>query len=402
MSLAFGRDHLAIPGPSVIPERVLRAMHRPSPNIYEGELLDLTATIYTDLNRLARNENGRVVIYIGNGHAAWEASLCNLFSRGDQALGLINGRFGLGWVEMAERLGIDMLRLQGSAVAPADPAQLESRLRADAAHRIKAVLTVQTDTSTSIDNDIPAIRQAIDAAGHPALLMVDCIATLGCQPFDMQRWGVDVMVAGCQKGLMTPPGIAFTFIGPKAWQPDRQPDLRTPYWDWISRATTPYFPMQFGGTPPTHHLFGLREALDMLFEEGIEAVWQRHRLLAECVWTAVDAWQTDGGLSLPVSDPGHRSLAVTTVHSAEATALRNWCATAAGVTLGVGMATTPDGTGDEQFRIGHMGHLNPPMLFGTLATIDTGLKVLGIPHRDGALEQVTRRLAAHLREPPAA
>lgn len=401
MSLASGRDHLAIPGPSVMPERVLRAMHRAAPNIYGGELVDMSDTLYADLNRLARNEEGEVVIYIGNGHAAWEASLCNLFNRGDKVLGLINGRFGLGWVDMAASLGIDMLRLEGGSEEPVDPARIEALLREDRAHDIKAVMTVQTDTSTSIDNDIQAIRRAIDAADHPALLLVDCIATLGCQPFDMQGWGVDVMVAGCQKGLMTPPGIAFAFIGPKAWNPDVRPDLRTPYWDWVNRVTTPVFAMRFGGTPPTHHLYGLRAALDMLFDEGIDNVWRRHRMLAECVWCAVDAWQMEGGLRLQVPEPGHRSLAVTTVCSENgaATALREWCETETGVTLGVGLVATPGtNTSDDLFRIGHMGHLNPPMLLGTLASIDTGLKALGIPHREAALEHTTQLLARLIAE----
>ncbi len=401
--LAHGRDHLAIPGPSVMPDRVLRAMHRAAPNIYGGELTEMAGTLYTDLNRLARNEDGEVVIYIGNGHAAWEASLCNLFSRGDRVLGLINGRFGFNWVEMAAGLGIDMLRLQGGEEAPMDPARVETALREDTGHAIRAVMTVQTDTSTSIDNDIRAIRQAIDDAGHPALLLVDCIATLGCQPFDMRGWGVDVMVAGCQKGLMTPPGIAFTFIGPRAWQPEQRPNLCTPYWDWVSRVQTPVFAMQFGGTPPTHHLYGLREALDMLFEEGIENVWRRHRTLAECVWCAVDAWQVDGGLRLQVAEPAHRSPGVTTVRSENGAAarLRDWCEREAGVILGVGLTPAPGGANisDDLFRIGHMGHLDPPMLLGTLASIDTGLKALGIPHLPGALEQTTHRLASLIGHP---
>lgn len=395
MSLAYGRDHLAIPGPSVIPERVLRAMHRPAPNIYAGDLVDITETIFQDLGSLARC-SGDTVIYIGNGHAAWEASLSNTLSRGDKLLGLATGRFGLGWAQAAEAMGAEVQMLDFGAGKPVDPGQVEAALRADTEHRIKVVTTVQTDTGTSVTNDIPAIRAAIDAAQHPALFMVDCIASFACEPFDMDAWGVDVMLAASQKGLMTPPGLAFLFINDKAHEVSQSANLKTPYWDWHSRITASVFPMKFGGTPPTHHLFGLREALNILQEEGIENTWQRHRSLASCVWAAVDAWASGSHISFNVSDPAHRSPAVTTIKTAdgEASALREWCETEAGLTLGVGLDLVPaDGGTHNLFRIGHMGHLNPPMLLGTLATTDVGLKALGIAHGSGALESACRVLA---------
>lgn len=216
MSLSFGRDLVAIPGPSVIPDRVLSAMHRASPNIYEGEIVDLTLSILADLARLAET-SGDAVMYICNGHGAWEAAIANTLAPGDTALVLATGRFGLGWAEMAQAMGVEVEVMDFGFREAADPARLEERLAADKEHRIRAVLTVQTDTASSVTNDIPALRHAIDAANHPALFMVDAIACFGCEPMRMDDWGVDVMVAGCQKGLMTPPGLAFNFVGPRGY-----------------------------------------------------------------------------------------------------------------------------------------------------------------------------------------
>ena len=395
LSLAFGRDHLAIPGPSTIPSRVLRAMHRPAPNIYEGELVDVAESVYRDLAGIA-GCSGHAVIYIGNGHAAWEASITNLFSRGDRLLGLVTGRFGAGWAGMAQDLGVEAELLDFGHDASADPERIEAALRADTAHRIRAVTTVQTDTSTSVSNDIGAVRAAMDAAGHPALLLVDCICSFGCEPFDMDALGVDVMVAACQKGLMTPPGLAFNFVGAKALEAHANAGLRTPYWNWSPRVNPSMFPERFCGTPPTHHLFGLREALDLLLEEGMANVHERHRAFARSVWAAIDAWGERGELACNVPVPAHRSLAVTAVRTADGDgpALRAWCEREAGVTVGVGLPMPPPGPPREgMFRIGHMGHLGPPMLLGTLATIDAGLKACGIAHGDGALEAASRTIA---------
>ncbi|MEL6426439.1 MAG: aminotransferase class V-fold PLP-dependent enzyme, partial [Pseudomonadota bacterium] len=271
MSLRFGPTTLAIPGPSIVPERVLRAMHRASPNIYEGELVDMMDGLTADLKRVARTAH-EVAIYIGNGHAAWEAALSNVFSPGDKALVLVTGRFALGWADMAKAMGVDVELMDFGTAAPVDPQQVEDRLRADTAGELKAVLTVHTDTASSVRNDIPAIRAAMDQAGHGGLLMVDCIASLACEPFEMDAWGVDVMVAGCQKGLMTPAGVSFTFHGPKAAEAAKTAECRTSYWNWDPRTDPDLFYQRFAGTAPTHHLYGLREALTMLLEEeGLEA-----------------------------------------------------------------------------------------------------------------------------------
>jgi len=232
MSLNKGRQTLAIPGPSIMPDRVLRAMHRPAPNIYEGELIDLTARIMTDLKRVARTD-GEVAVYMCNGHGAWEASLSNTLNRGDHVLALSTGRFTKGWIDIARALGAEVQEIDFGPKSTIDPQAVEDALRADPA--IKAVLCVHTDTASSVRNDIPAIRSAIDAAGHDALLMVDCIASLACDRFEMDAWGVDVMVTGCQKGLMTPPGLGITFQNEKALARRREVTQTTVYWDWLPR-----------------------------------------------------------------------------------------------------------------------------------------------------------------------
>ncbi|MEL6690375.1 MAG: aminotransferase class V-fold PLP-dependent enzyme, partial [Pseudomonadota bacterium] len=214
-NLSWGRPMLAIPGPSVMPDRVLQAMHRPAPNIYAGQLVEMTASIIPDLKAVARSTS-HVAMYIANGHGAWEAALSNTLSRGDKVLVLATGRFAHGWADMAGFMGVECDIVDFGKRSPFDLAEVEEKLRADKAHEYKAVLAVQVDTSTSVKSDIAALRKAMDAAGHPALLMVDCIACLGCDDFHMDAWGVDVMVAGCQKGLMTPPGMAFVFFSDKA------------------------------------------------------------------------------------------------------------------------------------------------------------------------------------------
>jgi alanine-glyoxylate transaminase/serine-glyoxylate transaminase/serine-pyruvate transaminase len=391
MTLSRGRDVLAIPGPSIVPDRVLNAMHRAAPNIYEGELIDLTASVLADLKRLA-GTTGEAVIYIGNGHAAWEASVANILRPGDKALVLATGRFGLGWAAIGRQMGIDIEVMDFGFTGPVDPARVEARLCADPHHEIRAILSVQTDTASSVRSEIAPIRAAIDAAGHPALLAVDCIASLGCDRFEMDAWGADVMVAACQKGLMTPPGVAFVFFNARAAA--AAVDCPSPYWDWKPRTKPDFFYQLFAGTPPTHHLYGLRCALDMiLVEEGLEAVWRRHAVHARAVWAAVDAWGAGGAFRLNVADPACRSHAVTTirVESGDGSRLRRWCSDMAGLTLGIGLSA-PGIDPEGLFRIGHMGHLNPHMLLGTLATIEAGLGALGIARGPGAVEAAAQAI----------
>lgn len=394
MSLSNGRHYLAIPGPSVSPDRVLRAMHRTSPNIYTGPLVDMVEGIVPDLNRVARS-SGKVAMYIGNGHAAWEAALVNTLAEGDKVLVLATGQFAKSWAAMVEALGIEPEILDFGNRAPIDPARVEERLRAADAGAFKAVLSVQVDTATSVRNDIPALRAAMNAAGHEALLMVDCIACLGCDDFRMDAWGVDVMVTGSQKGLMTPPGMAFVYFNEKAASYRAKLHRVSPYWDWKTRVDPEMFYQYFYGTAPTHHLYGLREALTMLLdEEGLDPTLARHATLARAVWAALEAWGQGGNIACNIEDRAFRSHAVTTVRmeAPHATALRDWVTENAGVTLGIGLGMAADGDPAWHgfLRIGHMGHVNAHMVLGVLGAMDAGLKALDVPHGDGALEAATR------------
>ncbi len=397
MSLRHGRPYLAIPGPSVMPDRVLQAMHQAAPNIYSGPLVDMVDGMVPDLKAVARTAHN-VAIYIANGHGAWEAAVSNALARGDKVLVLATGRFGHGWGEIATRLGVAVEVLEFGKRSAVDLAQVEDRLRADSGHEIKAVLTVHVDTSTGVRNDVAGIRAAIDATGHPALYMVDCIASLGCDRFEMDAWGVDVMVTGSQKGLMTPPGLGFVFFNDKAEAVQAQSDLVSNYWDWAPRAHPQEFYQYFGGTAPTHHLFGLRTALDMIVkEEGIEGVWARHARLAEAIWAALEVWGDGGPLELNVADRAVRSHAVTALRlqAPNATALRDWVSENVGVTLGIGLGMAPSGDPAWHgfFRIGHMGHVNAHMVLGMLGTIEAGLVALNIPHGTGALAAAAKVVA---------
>lgn len=399
MSLNYGRHLMAIPGPSVIPDRVLNAMHRASPNIYEGELLDLTATLFPDLKAVARTK-GDVAIYVANGHGAWEAAISNTLCKDDKVLVLGTGRFAIGWGDWVKPMGIEPHVLDFGMSNPVCADKLEEVLRADTAHTYKAILVTQTDTASSVRNDIPALRKAIDAAGHPALFMVDCIASLGCEQFEMDEWGVDLMVSGSQKGLMMPPGLSFVYINERAAAARTTADLITSYWDWSPRIKSDQFYQNFGGTAPTHHLYGLRESLDILVhEEGIEQAWRRQEILAKAIWAALDAWGDQGGdLSMNIADPHHRSRAVTCIQTSNGngTKIRDWCEKTAGVTLGIGLAMAAENAPEwhNYFRIGHMGHLNVPMIMGALGSIDSALKSNDIPHGVGALEAASRVISA--------
>jgi alanine-glyoxylate transaminase/serine-glyoxylate transaminase/serine-pyruvate transaminase len=397
MTLANGRPYLAIPGPSVTPDRVLAAMHRAAPNIYEGALPDMVETLWPDLRTLA-GTTGAVAAYIANGHGTWEAANANLFSRGEKALVLATGTFGHGWAATARGAGIDVQVLDFGK-APADMALVEAALRADTGRKIKAVLTTQVDTASTVKTDIPALRAALDAAGHPALLAVDCIASLGCDEYRMDDWGVDVTVSASQKGLMVPPGMGFVWFNEKARAATAASDLRTPYWNWLTRADAGEFWQLWNGTAPTHHLFGLRESLTMiLHEQGLANVWARHDALARAVWAAFDAWGAGNpAIAMNVADPAYRARAVTAARfgAPHATRLRGWTEKYAGVTLGVGlgMATPEDPDCTGFLRVAHMGHVNAHMTLGALAVMEAGMIALNIPHGAGGLAAAARVVA---------
>jgi len=388
MSLSHGRTYLAIPGPSVMPDAVLEVMHRAAPNIYAGELVRMMPGIVSSLRGIA-GSSGDVAMYVCNGHGTWEAALTNTLAPGDTVLIPATGYFGHGWATMAEALGLKVEIMDFGTAAAVDPDRLEAALRADKSHAIKAVLATHVDTSSSIRNDMPAIRAAMDAAGHPALLMADCIASLACDRFEMDAWGVDVTLAASQKGLMTPPGMGFLWINDKARAARADLPRVSRYWDWTPRVAPEELHQYFGGTAPTHHVLGLRKALDMIEAEGLEAVWARHERLARGIWAACDAWASEGALALNVTDPACRSHAVTSLALPPpyGTRLRNWCERKAGVTLGIGlgMAAPGDPTSSAYFRIGHMGHVNAHMVLGVLGVMEAGMKALGIPHGDSGV-----------------
>lgn len=396
LTVSQGRSYLAIPGPSVMPDAVLRAMHRAAPNIYAGELIDITRSVVADLKRVARTDRN-VAIYIANGHGAWEAALSNVVAAGDRLLVPACGRFAHGWADMAAGLGAECEILDFGTCAPWDMDRVAEALRADSAHRLKAVLAVHVDTSSSVRNDIAGLRAVLDDLGHPALLMADCIASLGCDVFEMDAWGVDVMVTASQKGLMTPPGLGLVFFNDKAAAVRAAMPRVSRHWDWAPRADPDGFYQYFNGTAPTHHLYALRAALDLIAEEGLSHVWARHQRLAQAIWTACDIWGQDGPLRMNVADPSHRSHAVTALRLGppHATALRDWVDTHLGLTLGIGLGMAPPGDPAWHgfFRLGHMGHVNGQMILGLLGGIEAGLCALDIAHGAGAVEAAAKVIA---------
>lgn len=379
MTLNYGLDMVAIPGPSILPHVVREAMARPMPNIYEGELLETSDRVLARLPSIART-TGHPFIITSNGHGAWQMAVSNTLVPGDRVLVLESGRFATIWGEYAALAGVEVEVLAGDFGSPVDPERVTARL-ADDDGSIAALLVAHTDTSSSVRNDIAAIRSAIDDAQHEALLMVDCIASLACEPFEMDAWGVDVTVAASQKGLMCPPGLGFVWAGSKAIERFRALDPTRPrvaYFDWERRLEPRGFYDTYAGTPPVPHLVALDAALNLIDEEGgLEAVWRRHQVLADAVRSAVAAWAVPGGLEFNIASSGHRSNAVTAVRTGalDSRRLMAYCRDELGVTLGIGTAAAPN----RSFRIGHMGHLNPQMILGTLGAIETGLGSLGVP-----------------------
>jgi alanine-glyoxylate transaminase/serine-glyoxylate transaminase/serine-pyruvate transaminase len=383
MAVRAGREFLAIPGPTTMPDEVLQAMHRPALDIYSEEMVHLTEGLLRDLSRLFATK-GKSYIYIANGHGAWEAVLSNVLSRGDKILVLESGRFAINWGNAAAAMGADVEVLKGDWRRAIRVAEVEERLRQDKDHKIKAILAVQVDTASGAYNDIEAIGQAIKSAGHPALYLVDTVASLGCMPFEMDGWGVDVAMSGSQKGLMTPPGLGFCAINDRAREAHKKANMRTPYWDWTERDKAENYRI-YGGTAPIHLLFALRKAIDMINEEGLENAFLRHRLLAEAVRRAVSAWSEGQVVNFNISEARERSNTVTTVlmgDSYRPAELQRYCKEKCGVVLGTGIGEL---TG-QAFRIAHMGHVNAPMVLGTLGVIEVALQALGIPHGRGGVE----------------
>ncbi len=391
MTVAKGRQFLSIPGPTNVPDAVLAAMQRPAIDIYSGEMIGITDSCLADLKSLFRTK-GNVYIYAANGHGGWEAALTNVLSRGDAVLALDSGRFARGWGEMASMLGVEVEVLAGDWRRAVDPAAVEERLKRDKSHVIKAILVVQIDTASGVANDIQAIRKAMDAAKHPALLMVDTVASLGCMPFDMDGWGVDVAMCGSQKGLMTPPGLAFvaanerareihktaqtcarsTGTGPSARARSTTRSIaarrRSICCSACARPST--CSRRKGSTPPS----------------AATRCWRKRRARPSANGArgrcSPSMWRTRR--SGPTPSPASR------YKGRSPKPLLDYCRDKCGVVLGVGLGEISDKT----FRIAHMGHTNAPMVLGTLGAVEMGLKALAIPHGSPAASRRRSSISA--------
>lgn len=386
-----GRQFLHTPGPSAIPDRVLNAMHRQPLDLSDPELADIVQSCLDDL-KAAFATAGDVFIYAANGHGGWEAALSNLFSAGETALVPETGYFSESWAAHARLLGIDAQTMPGDIRRAIDPERLEATLRNDQTGRIKAVLAVHADTATGVVSDIPALRAAIDAARHPALLVVDVVASLGAAPFRMDEWGVDVAIGASQKALMGPPGLAFVAANARARAVAAEARRPRHYWDWEYRAGLEGY-RRFCGTAPEHGLFALQAALEMLREEGLAAAQRRHARLARAVWHAVEAWGAAGDLSLNALRQGERSTSVTTILTPagfDSGLIREHARARRGVALGGGLGALAG----RAFRIGHLGDLNEPMILGCLAAVELTLRDLGLRCGRDGLPAAIESLAA--------
>ncbi len=375
-----GRHFLQIPGPTNVPDRVLRAMDNPTMDHRGPEFAALGKRALDGMKRIVKTQAGQVVIYPASGTGAWEAALVNTLSPGDKVVMFETGHFAWLWDKLARRLGLEPQVIGSDWRRAADPEAIETALRADSAHEIKAVCVVQNETSTGCATRVDEVRAAIDAAGHPALLMVDTISSLASIDMRMDEWGVDVIIAGSQKGLMLPPGMSFNAISPKALEAHETAGLLRAYWDWsdmLGPNEKGYFPY----TPATNLLYGLVEAIDMLEEEGLGNVFARHDRHAEATRRAAQAW----GLEVLCLEPRHYSSSLTAVlmpegHSADAfraVVLENF-----DMSLGSGLSKVAD----KVFRIGHLGDFNDLMLMGTLSGVEMGLGLAGVSHQRGGVD----------------
>jgi alanine-glyoxylate transaminase/serine-glyoxylate transaminase/serine-pyruvate transaminase len=383
-----GRHFLQIPGPTNVPDRVLKAIAMPTIDHRGPEFAELGKEIVAGMRRVFQTA-GTVVIYPSSGTGAWEAALVNTLSPGDKVLMFETGQFAILWRQMATRLGLDIEFVPGDWRHGVDPAQVAEKLAGDREHQVRAVCVVHNETSTGVVSRIPEIRAAIDAARHPALLMVDTISSLASIDYRHDEWRVDVTVAGSQKGLMLPPGLGFNAISDKAMAAAKTAKLTRSYWDWQAMSETGHTGF-FPYTPATNLLFGLREALTMLLdEEGLPAVFRRHSRHAEATRRAVTGW----GLEILCVDPRDYSSSLTAVlvpEGYDADRLREIILDAFDMSLGTGLGRMKG----KIFRIGHLGHFNDLMLCGTLSGVEMGLHRAGIPHRAGGVAAALEYLGA--------
>ncbi len=381
-----GRHYLQIPGPTNVPDRVLRAIDQPTIDHRGPEFATLAKAVIAGMKQIFRTR-ADVVVYPSSGTGAWEAALVNTLSPGDRVLMAETGHFANLWKRIADRLGLAVEFLPGDWRHGANASEIEARLRADGGHSIKAVCVVHNETSTGVTSDIAAVRDAIDRAAHPALLMVDTISSLASIDYRHDEWRVDVTVAGSQKGLMLPPGLSFNAISAKALAASKSARCPRAYWDWddhLAINATGYFPY----TPATNLLYGLHEALEMLLAEGLDRVFARHARLAEATRRAVRGWD----LEILCVDPAEYSSTLTAVmmpdgHNADA--FRRIVLDRFDMSLGQGLGKLSG----RIFRIGHLGWFNDLMLCGTLAGVEMGLALAGVSHRKGGAQAAMDYLA---------
>ena len=388
MSVQRGRHFLQIPGPTNVPDRVLRALSQPTIDHRGPEFARMTKEVLDGLQKLIKT-SGKVIVYPSSGTGSWEAALVNTLSPGDKVLGFETGHFAAMWKNVAVKMGLQAEFIPGDWRHGADPAQIENKLKEDRQQAIKAVTIVHNETSTGVVSRISEVRKAMDRAGHPALLMVDTVSSLGLTDYRHDEWGVDVTVCGSQKGLMLPPGLGFNAASEKALKASSSARMPKSYWDWqaiITANQTGFFPY----TPATNLLFGLREALQMIQEEGMENVIVRHNRFGEAARRAVRTW----GLEVNCLNPQECSNAVTAVRVPEghdADALRKKILEKFNLSLGNGLGKLQG----KVFRIGHMGDFNDLMLAGTLSGVEMGLALAGVPFKKGGVQSAIDYLAGN-------
>jgi len=390
MTRKTGRQFFANPGPTNIPDSVLRAMDRPTIDFMDPEFIEVFDAGVAGLKRVLRTA-GDVFLYTASGHGAWEATLVNLLSPGDTVLILESGWFSEGWTDMARKFGLEVQTVAADWRRGVDPQAVAAALQADTAHAIKAVLPVHNETATGMATPLPAIRGAIDTVSHPALLLVDTISSLGSLEFRMDDWGIDAVVGGSQKGLMLPTGFSFTAVSPKGMQAHASAGLARHYFDWTVMLGRSF--RSFVGTVPVALFYGLRESLRLIELEGLDQVVARHHRLAEATRRAVRAWSGNSGPQLFCLDPARLSDSVTAVMMPEgfnADAVRRTALDRFNVSTGGGLGRL----GGHVMRIGHMGDLNEPMLLGTLGAVEMSLRINGVPHGKGGVDAAMDWLAA--------
>lgn len=391
--LHTGRHFLQIPGPTNVPDRVLRAMNRPVIDHRGPEFAQLGTEVLEQLRGIFLT-SGPVIMFPSSGSGAWEAAIVNTLSPGDRVLMFETGHFSSQWKQVAEKHGIQVEYVPGNWRRGADPAETENRLTADRQHVLKAVMVVHNETSTGAVSRIPEIRAAMDRAKHPALLMVDTISSLGSMDYRHQDWGVDVTIGGSQKGLMLPPGLSFNAVSEKALAANKTAKMHRYYWDW-QEMLTPNRQGFFPYTPATNLLYGLREAITMLNEEGLQNVFARHARHGEATRAAIQAWE----LEIVCENPAEYSNSSTAVFMPEghdADRLRQVILENFDMSLGAGLSRLAR----RVFRIGHLGHFNDLMLMGTLAGVEMGLRLAGVPHKGcGVAAAMNSLMSAKAPEP---